>query len=642
MSSPTERQFLPSQVGSDSALLACLPFPALMFDVKSFSVVESNAYFCMENNMLLLKLLAKYDFDFLDSDDIREITSKLKTEKQYSVHKLTDNINEITTFEITFNLLPDGNYAFMFLNRLSIHQVDEKLFVTEQKQTEQQLKKQSQLLKEIVDSTYEGIGLIDFDYKITFCNSSFASFFSLKEDALIGEDLPKLLKEYRSEAIAEFEINKYGLETSFELSVSKNDAKDQYFLFRAIPRFDSKSNYIGSFVTILNISELKHIEKELILAKDKAQEADQLKSSFLTNMSHEIRTPMNSILGFSSMLKLTALSKAKRDQYLDIIFSKGKHLMSIISDIIDITKIEEHQIHLSYSPCDLNHLMEDLFETYSHELVKSNKQVKLILNSSYRTKNDYAIIDSIRLIQVLSNLLNNSLKFTEKGYIELGLKYLDNKSLFFYVKDTGIGVLPEFHEIIFQRFRQADESFTRIFGGAGLGLAICKGLINLMGGKIWVESDGVCGSTFNFTLPVADIENFPISEVGGVLLNQKWHEKAILIIEDDQASFQLLNEFLEMNNCKVIHAENGKDALVILQENNFIDLILLDIQLPIMDGYQVARSIRNINPIIPIIAQTAHAFGSDRSKCKEAGCDDYLAKPIQFDRLEAILNSYLS
>jgi PAS domain-containing protein len=490
MSSPTERHVMPPLVGSDSALLAFLPFPALLFDMETLFVAESNKYFCKENNIQLIKLLTKYDYRFFGTDELRGISSHLKLKNQYSIHKLADSINEIRTFEISFNLLPDSNSVFLYFNELSTHPAEKGLFyseskkqllqnlvdnenyyaslhgiyrisadgrflfsndslvtllkypsieelfqisfsslffdaddwssyflnwgdpqitiqevrlkekggnilwvrdihriqfneygdieyfegvienITPQKLAERQSENQLHQLKELIDVASEGIGFIDADYKVVFCNSTFSGFFSLKENSLIGKDMPELLKGNTPEVLAELEINKFGLETTFELIISYQGTGDQYYEFHMSPKFDTRNNYSGSIITIRNKTELKQFEKELALAKEKALEADRLKSTFLTNMSHEIRTPMNSILGFSSLLKRKGLTKGKREQYLEIICSKGKHLMSVISDIIDITKIEEHQIKLSSGPCDLNQLMENLFETFQYEVVK--------------------------------------------------------------------------------------------------------------------------------------------------------------------------------------------------------------------------------------------------------------------------------
>jgi hypothetical protein len=253
------------------------------------------------------------------------------------------------------------------------------------------------------------------------------------------------------------------------------------------------------------------------------------------------------------------------------------------------------------------------------------------------------VSDGFHLQQVLSNLLNNSEKFTEKGFIEFGYIVENEFNILFYVRDTGIGVPPEMKEIIFERFRQADESFTRIYGGMGLGLSICKGLVNLMGGNIWVESDGTTGSTFYFTIPYNSgykKNEIPDQNQPGdkFLLDNK----NILVVEDDVSSYEYLKEILTSVGCNIIHAGNGKDALTKFRELSNLDLILLDIQLPGTNGYEIAKSIRQTNSVIPIIAQTAHAMPEDRKKCIDAGCNDYITKPIQFDLLINTLKEYIS
>jgi CheY-like chemotaxis protein len=254
------------------------------------------------------------------------------------------------------------------------------------------------------------------------------------------------------------------------------------------------------------------------------------------------------------------------------------------------------------------------------------------------------IADGLYLHQVMSNLLNNSEKFTEEGFIEFGYIIENKVNILFYVRDTGIGVPPDMKDIIFERFRQADESFTRIYGGMGLGLSICKGLVNLMGGSIWAESDGKTGSTFYFTIPYHPHIDKPITQERLSIddLIKLWSNKNILVVEDDPASYEYLYEILSSAGCNVLHAGNGSEALNFFRGSISIDLILLDIQLPEIDGYQIARSIRQTNTSIPIIAQTAHAMPEDRKKCLEAGCNDYLTKPIQYDLLIDTLKVHLS
>jgi PAS domain S-box-containing protein len=394
---------------------------------------------------------------------------------------------------------------------------------------------------------------------------------------------------------------------------------------------------------IEDITDSVVMKEELTRARDRALESDRLKTTFLTNMSHEIRTPMNSILGFSSMLKRKGIHHHKREQYLDIIISRGQHLMQILNDILDITRIEEDQIQKNSSLFNLNLLLEDLYQCVSLELKASQKNIVLTLATPLPEEDTLITTDSQHLSKIFTNLLNNSVKFTEEGTIEFGYILDKEKNLVFFVKDTGIGIPPELYETVFHRFRQADESFTRVHGGLGLGLAICKGLTKLLGGKIWLESDGHSGSTFYFT--IADSrhinEDYKIEHTTSTGSSLFWENKHVLIVEDDPASFEYLNEILTLTGCIVMHATNGREAMDIYSNTYPIDLILLDIQLPEIDGYQLAQNIRAHNPSIPIIAQTAHALSEDKRKCIEAGCSSYITKPISYDMLIDTLKEFL-
>ena len=279
-------------------------------------------------------------------------------------------------------------------------------------------------------------------------------------------------------------------------------------------------------------------------------------------------------------------------------------------------------------------------KAFQNELKSVDKHVELISKSSLPTEDSLIIMDNQLLHRVFSILLNNAIKFTDKGVIEFGYTVDKENRLLFYVKDTGIGINPELNEIIFDRFRQVDESFTREHGGLGLGLSICKGLIKLMNGHIWVESDGKTGSVFYFRAAYCK-ETSLQAEIAIEDLPLHIENKQVLIVEDDPASYEYLNEILVSSGCRVLHATNGKNAMDIYANNSSIDLILLDIQLPEMDGYQFAKKIREQNTTIPIIAQTAHALSEDKKKCIDAGCSSYLTKPIHYDLLLDTLREYL-
>jgi PAS domain S-box-containing protein len=401
----------------------------------------------------------------------------------------------------------------------------------------------------------------------------------------------------------------------------------------------------GSFQSFIHdITKRRQTEKELQLAKDRAEESDRLKTAFLANMSHEIRTPLNGILGFSQLLEDNTLSLYKKNEYLRIIRSNGDQLLNIINDIIDVAKIEANQLIVRDTPCNLNLLFQDLYSFFGALIAKNNLSIQIqVADIPAALQGKALLLDEFRLRQILVNLLSNSMKFTHEGLVQFGC-LLKDSMIYFFVKDTGIGLNPEQQKIIFERFRQADDSTTRQFGGTGLGLTISKSLINLMKGEIWVESDPGKGSTFYFSLPLKISEVFVPSEKTKTkeqTISIDLSGKKILIAEDDKVSFYFLEAVLKKVNGKVIGARNGLEAVELCKKNKDIDLILMDIQLPLLNGYDAASEIRKFNPSVYIIAQTANALSDDKEKCLAAGCNDYVAKPVLKETLFAAIERAL-
>jgi len=273
---------------------------------------------------------------------------------------------------------------------------------------------------------------------------------------------------------------------------------NRYLEIRAIPRFDSNNQRVGLIHVVRDITERKQAEQELIKAKEKAEESDRLKTAFLANMSHEIRTPLNGILGFAEMLKEPDLSGEELQKYISIIDKSGKRLTNIVEDIISISKIESGQMEISLSETNVNEQIEYIYAIFKPEA--DQKGVQIFFKNSLPTKETTIKTDREKINVILANLVKNAIKFTNKGYIEIGYEK-KSKYLEFYVKDTGTGIRPEQKEFIFERFRQGSESLTRNYEGAGLGLSISKAYVEMLGGKIWVESEEGKGSVFYFTIP---------------------------------------------------------------------------------------------------------------------------------------------
>ena len=377
--------------------------------------------------------------------------------------------------------------------------------------------------------------------------------------------------------------------------------------------------------------ELVNINEQLVKARIKAEENDRLKTAFLHNMSHEIRTPLNAILGLSDMLNYNFENKEKLSHFTAIINKRGQDLLEIIDEILDIAKIESNQMTLHINTCDVGILInevEDFFKEYQKQMDKMH--IKFMCINPFKDESYTINTDSVKLRQILINLLNNAFKFTNSGEIEFGIKQYDPNKIEFYVKDTGIGIPQSKHKQIFERFTQAETDTSRLFGGTGLGLSIVQGLIDLLGGKIWLESAKGKGSIFYFSLSGnVDMESKSetIEEYCAVDIKQ---DIVILIVEDDIYNTEFLKEALSTLSCKILHASNGKDAVKIATEN-VIDVILMDIRLPDINGYEVTKNIKAHNPDVIIIAQTAYANQTDKIKAQNVGCEGFLTKPMKRD-----------
>lgn len=384
--------------------------------------------------------------------------------------------------------------------------------------------------------------------------------------------------------------------------------------------------------------------EKLQIAKEKAEESDRLKSAFLANMSHELRTPMNGIIGFSKLIiDANDMSQELLKKYLNIIHKSGYILLNLVNDIIDLSKIESMQLKLNYTKFKLNELIDELHGFFMSEKENTGKNdLEIIAKKDYAFKDLMIYSDSNRIRQVLYNLIHNALKFTDKGYIKFGY-HIENDNLKFFVEDTGIGMSDVNKKIIFERFRQVDDKTTRRYGGSGIGLTVSKGIIENLKGKIWVDSQKGMGSTFYFTIPFNPVSNQK-QQVTNVInhKNYKWPGKTILIVEDSTVSYELLTKFLKDAQVSFLYATNGEEAIKICTENVQVDLVLMDIQLPIMDGLEATSIIKKHKPELPIIAQTANAMEEDRPNIISAGCDDYVSKPINRIELLQKIDNFLN
>ncbi len=384
---------------------------------------------------------------------------------------------------------------------------------------------------------------------------------------------------------------------------------------------------------------------------EEAVAATTAKTEFLANMSHEIRTPMNGIIGFSDLLADEDLTE-EQQEYLDHIRTCGRNLMQLLNDLLDISRIEAGKLHVETAVCSLDELLGDL-----SALMKPNATEKGIEFEVHRDDGLPMSIrtDPVRLLQCLLNLVNNAVKFTAKGHVHLSvypLKEDDGDHIRFDVEDTGIGVPPDKQALIFESFTQADGGNSRRYGGAGLGLAITRNLVELLGGEVSLVSRQDQGSTFSLTIP-AGIECGTTSTSQEDLLdaatagdngfpqsNEIAFGGHVLVVEDDPGNQKLTKCVLERFGFTVATADNGAQA-VEKAENCDFDIIFMDVQMPVMDGFKATRLLRQKGITTPVIALTAHAFEEDRARCLEAGCDDYIPKPIEHETLLKIISQYV-
>ena len=381
---------------------------------------------------------------------------------------------------------------------------------------------------------------------------------------------------------------------------------------------------------VINIYERRKYEKEILVAKQNAEESNRLKTAFLNNISHEIRTPLNGILGFSELLIDTDLNDEHAVLYKNIIHNSSNQLLTIISNVIELSKIQSSKVEMHIKKFEINSTIKKVVDTFEPAI--NDKGLKLILNLSENNKNSFISSDEDKFKQVLSYLISNAIKFTEKGSIEVGF-FEQGETYLFYVMDTGIGIKPENYSNIFKYFNQEDSTMTRNYGGLGVGLAITKSYVDLLGGSIRFESEVGKGTTFYFNLPKIEVSQVDMKYQKREI--QKKTNYTILIVEDEKTNYILLNEILVNAGVKTIWVQNGEEAVKICRQDDSIKLIFMDIKMPVMNGFEAARIIKSERKDIPIIAVTGNYTAQE---VENRICfDSFITKPFRKDDLIRII-----
>ncbi|MEA2107598.1 MAG: PAS domain S-box protein [Bacteroidota bacterium] len=514
--------------------------------------------------------------------------------------------------------------------------------ITQKKKTEYELKK----LSNAIQHSPVCVIITNLKGQIEYVNPVFTKFTGYTPEEVLGEKVGILTNSESVKTIYKDIMTtvSQGHDWQGEIQNRKKNG-ELYWKLASISPVKNSKNEITHFIIIAeDISKRKKNEKELVLAKEQAEESNRLKTAFLANLSHEIRTPLNAIIGFSSLLLDEDLPYEEKIKLNNLINENSQNLLKLIDDVIDISKIQSGSFEISYSKCYINKLLLDLYVSFSIKIEQDpKKDLRLSLNKGVRNKDFSFITDTIRLKQVLFNLIENAVKFTQQGFVEFGYSIMkeDNK-IQFYVIDSGIGIANDKFEMIYDLFRQVDESFTREYGGTGLGLTIAKKIIHHLGGEIWVQSTPKQGTNIYFTLPL-DIktQNKQISIQKLIPLTFDWKDKVFLIAEDTDTNYTYLKEILSTTNAKIMWAKDGKEAVDLCSKNK-IDLVIMDLKMPNMDGYEAAKEIKKTKQDLKIIAQSAFTHDEEKQKCLNAGCDNYIAKPINIKKLFMAINNAFS
>ncbi len=520
--------------------------------------------------------------------------------------------------------------------------------ITERKLAEETVREKdiqfTKLSSQVPDLIYQFTRRPDGSYCVPIASAGIKNIFGCSPED-VREDFDPIarviLPEDSASAIGEIEYSAQNLTYyACEFRVQIPGREIQWIYSRSVPE-KLEDGSITWYGFAADITELKHTEQALFKAKEKAEESDKLKSAFLANMSHEIRTPMNGILGFASLLKQPGLSGEEHQKFIRIIEKSGARLLNLINDIVDISKIEAGQMEISVSLTNVNANIEFLCAFFKHEA--ETKGLQLFFANMLPAEESDIITDSNKLDAILINLVKNAIKYTSKGSVEIGYTHPHETFFQFFVKDTGIGIPGDRQDVIFERFIQADISDKAAYQGAGLGLAISKAYVEMLGGKIWVESEPGKGSTFYFTIPCNTEKQLTSTITKSVTAeDEKVQLKnlKILIAEDDEASELLIETVVRHFSQEVLKAETGIETIEVCRNNPDLDLILMDIRMPGMNGYETTRQIRHFNKNVIIIAQTAYGLIGDRGKAISAGCNDYIAKPIRIDALKDLIKKH--
>lgn len=496
----------------------------------------------------------------------------------------------------------------------------------------------------LLQSADDGISFYDSSWNLKYANSTFYSMVGLDYSTYHSIDQSELIhpedRDYPERRIKS--LTGKGFFES-ELRLLHGDGHYLHLSTKSVSVKNDDGQILGSLTISRDISKLKQAYADLIKANKEAEASNKLKSSFLANISHEIRTPLNSVVGFSNLLLSEDITKEVRKEYVEHINFNSEKLLQIIGDIIDLSRLESSQIEIRYEETSLNSIIEEIAVETRNIIKRNEKPIVLNVRNSFRDSSDLIFTDRVWLKRVLNHLMDNAVKFTLNGSIELICAQEDEKILF-SIKDTGVGINKENLSHIFEEFRQEIDGHHRPFEGLGVGLTLAREVVERMGGRIFVQSEKGVGSEFGFSLPYrpAGSGKLKARTPGEDYVEfRNWSSRKCLLVDDNVDMLVYIRRILNDTLINIVTARSGFEALQIIRFTPDIDLVLLDMQMPEMNGIEVTREIRKIRQNLPIIAQSAFIFEDDKDIILEAGCDACLIKPIRREHLLSTMQRFL-
>ena len=497
----------------------------------------------------------------------------------------------------------------------------------------------------LIESADDGISFYDKDWNLKFANSAFFSLIGFDRESYHSIDPEVFIhpddKEYQFHRAGALSKNGF---FEGELRLRHKDGHYVNLSSRSVAVKDDDGEILGALTISRDITKLKQAHEQLIKANLEVETSNRLKSSFLANISHEIRTPLNSVVGFSNLLLANDLTREAKEEYIEHINHNSEKLLQIIGDIIDLSRLESSQIEITYEEASVSAIVNEVIEEARQVIRRNEKPIILNVKNQFEENGDLIFTDRIWLRRVLSHLMDNAVKFTLDGSIEFSY-YREEDNLVFKIKDTGIGIKKENLGRIFEEFRQEIDGHHRPFEGLGIGLTLAKEVIERMGGKIYVQSEKGLGSEFSFSIPYRPAGSTK-TKMQAILKEQQmtqlnWSSRKCLLVDDNRDVLIYLSRILTDTGVVIMTASSGYEAIEQIKNTPDLDIVLLDMQMPGMNGIEATQEIRKIRRDLPIIAQTAFIFEDDKDIILEAGCDACLIKPIRKEHLLTVMSSFI-